>query len=107
MPLVFQNSKINLNITLRSIIYGIPLRAIDIMGAGGFLLTNYQNDFGLHFTDGKDFASYSDREDLYNKVEYYLKHEDERKEIAENGCKEVRANHTYEKRLAEMLEIAQ
>ena len=52
MPLVFQNSKINLNITLRSIKNGIPLRAIDIMGAGGFLLTNYQNDFGLHFTDG-------------------------------------------------------
>lgn len=107
MPLVFQNSKINLNITLRSIKNGIPLRAIDIMGAGGFLLTNYQNDFGLHFTDGKHFASYSDREDLYNKVEYYLKHEDERKEIAENGCKEVRANHTYEKRLAEMLGTAQ
>ncbi len=42
MPYVFLNSKINLNITLRSIKTGIPLRAFDIMGSGGFLLTNYQ-----------------------------------------------------------------
>ncbi len=104
MPLVFQNSKINLNITLRSIKNGIPLRAMDIMGAGGFLLTNYQNDFDRHFIDGEDFVSYSSREDLYNKTRYYLKHNDERRDIARNGCKAVRENHTYEKRLAEMLD---
>lgn len=104
MPLVFQNSKINLNITLRSIKSGIPLRAMDIMGAGGFLLTNYQDDFNLHFTDGEDFVSYSSREDLYTKIVYFLTHENERKEIAANGCKKVRANHTYEKSLAAMLE---
>lgn len=104
MPLVFQNSKINLNITLRSIKSGIPLRAMDIMGAGGFLLTNYQDDFNLHFTDGEDFVSYSSREDLYAKVVYFLTHENERKEIAANGCRKVRTNHTYEKSLAAMLE---
>ena len=38
---MFANSKVNLNITLRNIKTGIPLRALDIMGAGGFLLTNY------------------------------------------------------------------
>lgn len=103
MPLVFQNSKINLNITLRSIKNGIPLRAMDIMGAGGFLLTNCQNDFDRHFIDGEDFASYSCREDLYNKIQYYLKHDDERRDIARNGCKRVREEHTYEKRVEEML----
>lgn len=45
MPHVFKQSKINLNITLRSIQSGMPLRAWDIMGAGGFLLSNYQADF--------------------------------------------------------------
>lgn len=45
MPYVFNNSRINLNITLRSIKSGIPLRAMDICGAGGFLLSNYQADF--------------------------------------------------------------
>jgi spore maturation protein CgeB len=41
MPSVFGCSKINLNITLHSIKSGIPLRCMDIMGAGGFLLSNF------------------------------------------------------------------
>ncbi len=106
MPLVFQNSRINLNITLRSIKNGIPLRAMDIMGAGGFLLTNWQNDFGSHFVDGEDFVSFSDKHDLCDKIEYYLSHEEERKKIAQNGCRKTRACHTYEKRLSQMLELA-
>ena len=106
MPLVFKYSKINLNITLRSIQTGTPLRAMDIMGAGGFLLTNFQNDFNMHFVDGEDFVSYSGKEDLYNKIEYYLTHEDERLAIARNGCKKVREEHTYIQRLGEMLDIA-
>lgn len=103
MPLVFKYSKINLNITLRSIRNGIPLRAMDIMGAGGFLLTNYQNDFSMHFVDGEDYVSYSDREDMLNKIKYYLEHEDERKMIAENGCRKVREEHTYTQRLSEII----
>lgn len=42
MPKVFNNSSINLNMTIRNIRTGIPLRVWDILGAGGFLLTNYQ-----------------------------------------------------------------
>ena len=52
MPYVFKNTKINLNMTLRSIWTGIPLRAIDVMGCGGFLLTNYQADFLISLNRG-------------------------------------------------------
>ena len=104
MPLVFKHSKINLNITLRSIRNGIPLRAMDIMGSGGFLLTNHQNDFAMHFVDGEDYVSYSDRDDMLEKIKYYLVHEDERKIIAENGCRKVRSEHTYTQRLSEIIE---
>lgn len=45
MPYIFNNTRINLNITLRSIKSGIPLRGMDVMGAGGFLMSNYQADF--------------------------------------------------------------
>jgi len=48
-PYVYANSKINLNISLRSIQTGIPLRAFDIMGCGGFLLTNFQEDYLEYF----------------------------------------------------------
>ena len=106
MPLVFRHSKINLNITLRSIQNGIPLRAMDIMGAGGFLLTNYQNDSNRHFIDGEDYVSFSSPEDMIQKIAYYLEHEKERNEIAENGCRKVHSEHTYQKRIYEMLKIA-
>lgn len=106
MPLVFRHSKINLNITLRSIKNGIPLRAMDIMGAGGFLLTNYQNDFNFHFVDGEDYTSFSSPAEMLDKIEYYLSHDAERQKIAENGWKKVCSEHTYEKRLKEMLETA-
>lgn len=85
MPYVFKKSKININITLKSIVKGIPLRALDIMGCGGFLLSNYQEDFLKHFVPGRDFVYFEDKKDMINKVEYYLENESERKEIALNG----------------------
>ena len=106
MPLVFKYSKINLNITLRSIRNGIPLRAMDIMGAGGFLLTNYQNDLSECFTIGEDLDIYTSPDDLLSKCEYYLSHEKERIEIAENGYQKVLNHYTYEKQLQKMLSSA-
>ncbi len=104
MPLVFRRSKINLNISLRSILSGIPQRAFDIMGSGGFLLSNYQNDFPDYFTPGKHFDFYESRADLLNKIAYYLFHEEERRQIARNGHDQVAAAHTYRHRVREMLD---
>ncbi len=103
MPLVFKQSRINLNISLRSIKSGIPLRAFDILGAGGFLLSNYQEDFLENFTPGVDFEYYESEEDLLQKIDYYLTHEDERIAIAKNGHDKVAAAHTYRDRVREML----
>lgn len=105
MPYVFMNSKVNLNITLRSIKTGIPLRAMDIMGNGGFLLTNYQEELFEYFEPDKDFVYYEDYEDLLDKMEYYLAHDDERRQIAANGCAKVRSEHTMQKRIESILEV--
>ena len=103
MPLVFRRSRINLNITMRGIHSGIPLRAIDIMAAGGFLLSNFQADFLEHFVPDEDFIYYESREDLVRKVDYYLCHEEERMAIARNGHDKIAAGHTYRHRVREML----
>ena len=105
MPHIFKNSKINLNITLRSIRSGMPLRAWDILGAGGFLLSNYQEDFFDFFVPGEDFDFFDGPEDLLSKIEYYLSHDKERKAIAENAFQKVSENHTYLHRINTMLEI--
>ncbi len=103
MPKVFAQSRINLNISLRSIHSGIPLRCFDIMGAGGFLLSNYQADFLDDFIPGEDFDYYESEEDLIDKIYYYLSHEDERLQIAQNGHDKVAAAHTFRHRIREML----
>ncbi|MCH5266605.1 MAG: glycosyltransferase [Lachnospiraceae bacterium] len=105
MPEIFRTSRINLNISLKSIKNGIPLRAMEIMGAGGFLLTNYQPDFLLHFEPGVDFVYYENMEDAVEKAAYYLSHEEERARIAASGLNKIRQYHTYEARLAEMLAV--
>lgn len=98
-PYVFCHSRINLNITLRSIKSGIPLRAFDIMGSQGFLLTNYQEDFLDCFTPDQDYVYYTDADDLMTKIEYYLCHEKERAEIAHAGYEQILRYHTYEHRI--------
>jgi len=105
MPYIFKKSRINLNISLRSIRTGIPLRGIDIMGAGGFLLSNYQEDFYDYFVPGEDCVLFESHDDLIRLCKYYLSHESERAQIAANGYGKVKEFHTYEKRLQEIFEI--
>lgn len=105
MPYVFKNSLINLNITLKSIHSGIPLRCMDIMGSGGFLLTNYQSDFLDFFIPGEDFCYYESEDDFIQKIRYYLSHESERRQIAENGFGKMSESHTFLHRVDTILNI--
>ena len=105
MPKVFQASKINLNMTIRPIETGLSLRVWDILGCGGFLLTNYQSEIPDYFEIGRDLETYESMEELEQKIQYYLTHEEERLEIAINGYEKVARHHTYEIRLAQMLKI--
>lgn len=105
MPKVFRLSKINLNITMKGIQSGLPLRIYDVMGCGGFLLSNYQAEIPTYFEVDKDLVCYDSVEDCIQKVNYYLQHEEERQEIAKNGYNKVRQLHTYEHRILNMLKI--
>jgi tetratricopeptide (TPR) repeat protein len=105
MPLIFRYSKININTSLRTIKSGIPLRVFDILGAGGFLITNYQSDIADYFEIGEDLVCYESEADLVEKVGYYLVHEEERKRIATNGYRKVKQFHNYEVRLKEIFRI--
>lgn len=104
-PKVFKASKINLNITYKQITVGMPLRVLDIMGAGGFLMSNYQEELVENFRPGVDCVIYESVEDAIEKAEYYLAHEDERLEIARNGHESVK-RFSYEKQLDKMFQIA-
>lgn len=104
MPQIFQCSRINLNMTNRPIRSGLPQRIFDIMGVGGFLLTNYQPELPEYFEIGKELVVYESQDDLLDKIQYYLSHEEERKRIAANGQKAIEERHQYYMRLKLMFE---
>jgi spore maturation protein CgeB len=106
MPKVFNRSKINMNFTIRNIRSGIPLRIWDVLGAGGFLLTNFQAELPAYFENGRDIVYYESLDDMMSKAEYYLSHDDERQTIAQNGHNLVKKHHSYEQRLMKMFELA-
>lgn len=106
MPKVFRNSRINLNATLRSILHGIPLRCLDIMGCHGLLLTNYQKDFEDHFADGQNLLFYTSAEEALDKAKFYLEHESLRVKIAEAGYDTVKKYYDYPVKLPEIFHMA-
>ena len=103
MPYVFANSKINLNISLKSIRTGIPLRVLDILGCGGFLITNFQEELLDYFSIGEDIEVYTDLGDLREKADFYLKNDEIRKQIAESGLRKVKKEFTFEQRMEQIL----
>ena len=106
MPVIFNRSKINLNITAKSIRSGLSLRIFDVLAAGGFLITNYQAEIPDFFEIGKDLVVYDSLENLKELCAYYLSHEDERAKIARHGNETVKRLHTYDRRLMQMLDLA-
>lgn len=105
MPKIFRLSKINLNMTAKSIKTALPLRIWDILACGGFLLTNYQSEIPEYFEIGHDLETYSSEEELLEKCRYYLAHDEERMQIAKNGFQKAVELHSLEQRMGEMFQI--
>jgi len=103
MPIIFNKSRINLNMTVKPIQTGMPLRIFDIMGCGGFCMTNYQAEIPEYFEIGTDLETYGSMEELVDKCAFYLEHEDVRAQIARNGYEKVKVGHGYQQRVMEML----
>lgn len=102
---VFFSSKINLNISLRSIETGIPQRVFDIMSVGGFVMSNYQEEMEELFLPDKEIVLFQSEEEFVEKMKFYLQHDDTRVRIGINGYQKVKAQYNYPVALANMLTV--
>ena len=105
MPILFHESRINLNITMRPIAMGLSLRVFDICGCGGFLMTNWQEELPGMYEPGVEAEFFASQEELLDKVGYYLEHDDERNAIAKRGYTRTKGEHTYDARISEMIKL--
>lgn len=106
MPKIFRFSKININASLRSIQSGIPLRALDIIGSRGFLLSNYQAEFEEYFVPGQDIVLYDSIPDAIEKANFYLSNESERQNIINRSFNIIETYFNYPMRIAELFRTA-
>ena len=69
---------------------------------GGFLITGYQDELAEYYEPGKEIVCYETKEDLLDKVKYYLRHPAERDRIRQAGLRRALAEHTWEHRYAQL-----
>ncbi len=102
MPILYSSAKINLNCTAQDCVDWdvITLRTYEVLACKGFLITDrvkaaeeFMSDC-MVFTDGD--------QDLVDKIDYYLSHEEIRRQIAETGYEYVTQHASIESRMYEL-----
>ena len=78
-------------------------RTFDVAACGSFQLIEHKEDLSTHFIEGQEIVSFKTEEELLQKINHYIKFEEKRNEIADLAAKRVLKEHTFEKRLEDML----
>jgi spore maturation protein CgeB len=74
-----------------------------MMACGTMCLSHKYTNIDVDFIDGVHLRTWSNLNELTTLIDYYLNHEEERKQIALNGQKLVQENYTWENRMSKQL----
>ena len=103
---LLQSSRIVLNRHIADAgLYANNMRLYESTGVGSLLLTDSRHNLSELFAPGSEVVAYENPGDLVEKALYYLAHEDERAAIASAGQSRTLREHTYQVRMAELVEI--
>ncbi|MCJ7580981.1 MAG: glycosyltransferase [Candidatus Aminicenantes bacterium] len=83
--------------------YQASPKVYETLACKSFLLVDDQQDVKSLFEDGKHLVIFKDPRDLREKIDYYLSHPEERKQIALHGYQEAIQNHTYVHRIKRLI----
>lgn len=92
---VFFASKLNLNITLKSIESGVPQRIFDVMSVGGCVISNWQPEIEELFIPGKEILCFHSLDELIDLTKYYLDHNKDRTRIGIAGYQRAQKEYNY------------
>lgn len=101
----FSAAKIVLNTMFYAEIQAVNQRLFEGTGCGAFVITDWNPALPELFEPEREVVTFRTRQELKEKVDYYLAHPEERQGIADRGYARAHREHTYEKRLGRMLEI--
>lgn len=109
---IIKQSIISLNFSKSSSLsfkssYQIKARTFEVPGYGGFLLTEHSNGLEKHYEIGRELDVFSSKEELLSKIRFYLENLEIRDAVAKQGFCRTKEDHTYEKRLSDILTFAE
>ncbi len=87
---IMSRAKIGINFSMSSDFPQVKGRVVETMMSGGLLLEQRNKQTACYFSEGEDYVAFSSKEELLEKIKYYLAHEDERKKIAASGTRKAR-----------------
>ena len=99
LPALFAASDINANVTAVQMPTAVNQRVWDVPAAGGFLLTDDQEDAKVHFEEDREVVLYDSFEMAVDKAKYYLAHETERNAISGRAFEKVEKAHSLTQRM--------
>jgi len=103
LPLFYNACTINFNATSLQMREAVNQRVFDVPACGAFLLTDQKESLNDLFDVGNEIITYSDKDEIPEVADFYLRHPDKRQVIAQKGRERVLKDHTYRKRLAAMI----
>ena len=102
---VLSSVKISINVHGDFMRYGGNMRLFETAAIGTFQIVDDRPGIAEWFTVGEHLVTFSDLQDLQDKVAYYLSHDEERQRIADNARRHVLQNHRYDQRLKQVEEL--
>lgn len=106
MSNIYRQSRIVVNISRDDYLQDANLRCFEAMASGALLITPTPTELSeIGFSDGIHYVGFQKESELYEKVEYYLKHDQERQIIAQNARNLVLQEHTYDTRVQTILDL--
>jgi spore maturation protein CgeB len=101
----FNAAKIVLNTMHYAEILGCNLRLFEVAGCGVFQIVDWRPNIAKFLEPETEVVTFRTREELREKVAYYLCHDGERKAIADRAYTRAQREHTYEHRLKKLLDL--
>jgi spore maturation protein CgeB len=82
----------------------VHLRDFEAPMSGAFYAVEYQDELNEFYEIGDEIVCYGSREELLEKVRYYLAHPDERERIRKAGYERAQRDHTWKRRFDQLFE---
>lgn len=103
---IYRRAKIVVNIQRDDFPAWYNVRCFEALAAGALLFAEKGTSLTeAGFRDGEHFVTYGSDEDLFAKIDRYLRDDHARQAIANAGHELTRAAHTYDVRVAELLDL--